>query len=515
MNEQPADSSHSDTTPLKTRDLSNSRVGEFLLLRRLGTGGMADVYLAEQTSLGRSVAIKILKDDVLNGSGSLSSSSTTRKRFEQEARTAAALNHPHIVQVYTTGHQDGLNYIVQEYVAGWNLSQWIRKHGSPDYGKGLKWMQEIASAIRAASEAGVVHRDIKPENIMITTNGICKVTDFGLAQLNAVPEKKVNLTQAGTTMGTPLYMSPEQIKGDSLDHRSDQYSFGVTCFHMFAGRPPFPGKNAVSVAVQHLKEEPPRLETLRADLPRKLCNAIHRMMAKDPAQRFQSQAELEAVLKALENVPVNTRLGSAYSVWSTIHAWLPPAGILIPGLVAAMLATYVAASQVMQPARLPEVDNSVPKESTAVRQFAVALLNPRDTTKWKAVLEYFPETEEAEFAAVRLGLLYVSRGAFSEAMETFDALQKQGLVPEKRHLRVLGLTGKAYALSKEMARKEAADNKADADKLREQRDELLDSIQPYGSDYPTDFDLELIFSQSPEELREFYGPLRARSPLFR
>ena len=160
-------------------DLSNVRIGEFLLLRRLGSGGMADVYLAEQTSLHRNVAVKVLKNDALAGG-----TDVLLKRFEQEARAAGGLSHPNLVQIITTGREDNISYIVQEYVAGLNLSQWIKKHGTPDYGTGLKWMQQIAAALHAASEAGIVHRDVKPENVMVTRNGVAKVTDFGLAQLN-------------------------------------------------------------------------------------------------------------------------------------------------------------------------------------------------------------------------------------------------------------------------------------------------------------------------------------------
>lgn len=265
-------------------DLSNVRIGEFLLLRRLGSGGMADVYLAEQTSLQRNVAVKVLKNDMLGGDSGL-----LLKRFELEARAAGALNHTNLVQIITTGREGGINYIVQEYVPGLNLSQWIRKHGPPDYGTGLKWMQQIAAALHAAAEAGIVHRDVKPENVMVTRNGIAKVTDFGLAQLNQPSSPKMNLTQIGTTMGTPWYMSPEQIQGDKLDHRSDQYSFGVTCYHMFAGRPPFPGKNSVAVAVQHLKEEPLPLNTFRGDLPKELCAVVHRMLQKKPKIDFRNR----------------------------------------------------------------------------------------------------------------------------------------------------------------------------------------------------------------------------------
>ena len=495
------------------RDLSDSQVGELQLIRRLGTGGMADVYLALQTSLNRSVAVKILKEDALSGGEANAGSAVVQKRFEQEARAAGGLNHPNIVQIFTTGREGRINYIVQEYVPGLNLAQWIRKHGSPDYGTGLKWMQQVASAMQAAADAGIVHRDIKPENIMITAAGVAKVTDFGLAQLNALPDKKMNLTQAGTTMGTPLYMSPEQIQGDPLDHRSDQYSLGVTCFHMFAGRPPFPGRNAVSVAVQHMKEEPPALGLLRADLPKQLCETIHRMMAKKPADRFQTHEELQEALIRLERIPVNTQLGLARGWKARLLHWFPDLRTIVPAVLAAMLASYVGASQLIHPARLPAVQPvaSVVRESSAVRQFGAAILNSRDTEQWKAVIDGFPDSMEAEFAMLRLGLLYVSRSSFENAEQIFSQAIKMGEAPEFRHMKVLGLTGKAYALSRKARVSEDEGDVDTARTLRDESGELLNQILDIDLGQDREIQLESIFSQAPAELRDFYGPIRSRS----
>ena len=199
-------------------DLADQTLGEFKLLRRLGRGGMAEVYLAEQTSLSRFVAVKVLLREMVDEADGV-----PLKRFEQEARTAGSINHPNIVQVYTIGEEDGLHYIVQEFVEGLNLSEHIKRNGPPDVVRGLDLMEQIAKAMKVASEAGIVHRDIKPENIMVTRDGTAKVADFGLAQLSQKQEA-LNLTQQGTTMGTPLYMSPEQINGEKLDNRSDLYS---------------------------------------------------------------------------------------------------------------------------------------------------------------------------------------------------------------------------------------------------------------------------------------------------
>src|ERR1700722_8689969 len=209
------------------------QLGEFRILRPLGKGGMSEVYLAEQTSLHRHVAVKILRQELL-------SDETILKRFEQEAKAAAGLMHANIVQVYSFGQQDGLYYIAQEYVQGMNLRQLLNRRGPPELLVAYHIMRQVAAALTVAGEAGIVHRDIKPENILITRKGEAKVADFGLAQL-AQTEHMMQLTQVGMTMGTPLYMSPEQINGEAVDHRSDIYSFGVTCYRMLSGHPPFRG----------------------------------------------------------------------------------------------------------------------------------------------------------------------------------------------------------------------------------------------------------------------------------
>ena len=152
-------------------------------------------------------------------------------------------------------------------------------------------MRQTAAALAKAADQGVVHRDIKPENVMLTPAGEVKVADFGLARL-AGDTQATDLTQIGMTLGTPLYMSPEQVEGKPLDCRSDLYSFGVTCYHMLAGNPPFQGETALGVAVQHLKKEPRSLQTLRPDLPPALCRIVHKMLVKDPAGRWQSPREL-------------------------------------------------------------------------------------------------------------------------------------------------------------------------------------------------------------------------------
>ena len=275
----------------ESSDCLNTMLGEFRLLRKIGAGGMAEVYLAEQTTLRRQVAVKILRPE-------FGTDEQYVKRFRHEAAAAGSINHPNIVQVYMVGEQDGVNYIAQEYVQGRTLKSYMKRKGPIDAKVALHILRQIASALQAASENGIVHRDVKPENILLTNKGEAKVADFGLAQLTLQGER-ISLTQAGITMGTPLYMSPEQINGQPLDSRSDIYSFGIMAWHMLAGRTPFVGETAMAVAMKHLSEKPPLLEDFREDLPAPLREFVKRLIQKKKEDR---PADFGAVLNEIKQV---------------------------------------------------------------------------------------------------------------------------------------------------------------------------------------------------------------------
>ena len=414
-----------------TQDLRDRMLGEFLLLRCLGRGGMAEVYLAEQTSLKRQVAVKVLRSDYV-------SDETYVKRFEQEATTAAGLNHPNIVQVYAIGEADGVHYIAQEYVQGWNLREFLIRNGPPGLTLALHIMKQVASALQAAGEAGVVHRDIKPENIMITRTGRVKVADFGLAQLTLGGER-VNLTRDGITMGTPLYMSPEQVNGEKVDQRSDIYSFGVTCYHLLAKHPPFQGETAMSVAVKHLNEDPELLIQRRPDLPRRFCEVIHKMMAKQPHNRYPDAKSLQTDLKRIDksvklspeaagldwtelDAPAgwNTRIGLLTSLaW---HGHRKPllylAACLLVGLAAAGIG---AMSRPGNPLDVPvKRKQNIAQQKTASQQYFLALSLVNDEDAWRAVGQYFPDaTLEKRRANEQLAMLYLSSRRLEDAEVIF------------------------------------------------------------------------------------------------
>jgi serine/threonine-protein kinase len=276
-------------------DLSGRTLDDYHVLHRLGAGGMGQVYLAEQVSLKRRVALKILKADLAADPNAL-------QRFKREAEAVARVNHANIVQVYQIGAAGGLHYMALEYVEGRNLRDYVARRGPPDLPLALSVMRQVASALQRAGELGIVHRDIKPENILLTRKGEVKVADFGLSLAVAAGQPALNLTQSGVTMGTPLYMSPEQVEGKPLDPRTDIYSFGVSCYHMLAGQPPFRGQSAFEVALQHVRAEPEPLAGVRPDLPAELCAVVHKMMAKRPEDRYQSCRELLTDLLRLREV---------------------------------------------------------------------------------------------------------------------------------------------------------------------------------------------------------------------
>jgi hypothetical protein len=257
---------------------------------------MGEVYLARQNSLNREVALKVLRPDLTNP--------LYLSRFEAEAWSAAKLNHPNIVHVYTLGVFDGLRFIAMEYVQGTNLREYLLRKGTPDLPQALSIMRQAAAAVGAAGEVGLVHRDIKPENLLLTKKGQVKVADFGLCR--DLDSDRHHVTQPGVTMGTPLYMSPEQARGQAMDHRSDLYSLGVTYYHMLAGHPPFRADSALALAMKHVVDTPVDLAVHRPDLPPELCRLVMKLMAKLPADRYQSAAEmLRDLAKIRENLQIS------------------------------------------------------------------------------------------------------------------------------------------------------------------------------------------------------------------
>ena len=260
--------------------------GRYRVVRKLGGGGMADVYLCEDLTLGRHVAVKVLLQRYLDDPNFV-------ERFRREAKAAAGLNQQNLVAIYDWGELDGTYYIVMEYVEGETLKDLIRRRGRLSGNESVAVGLQLLAAVDFAHRSGIVHRDIKPQNVMLDRAGTVKVMDFGIARAG-----DSGMTEAGSILGTAQYLAPEQAKGHPVDERSDLYSVGVVLYEMLTGTVPFKGDSAVTVALKHVNEVPREPSELVPGMPYALNQIVLKAMAKDPADRYQSAAEFARDLRA-------------------------------------------------------------------------------------------------------------------------------------------------------------------------------------------------------------------------
>ena len=462
-------------------DLSSKQIGDFKLLRRLGQGAMAVVYLARQISLERLVAFKVLRHELAEDEKYIA-------RFRQEAKAAASLVHANIAQIYEVGSIDGINFIAQEYVEGRNLRDWMRDHPRPEVAHTLGILTQMAKALTKAAELEIVHRDIKPENILLAKGGEVKMVDFGLARLPQRPEG-VELTQIGITLGTPLYMSPEQIEGRSLDSRSDIYSLGVTTYHLLAGKPPFEGKTSLSVAVSHLKDEPTPLGEIRQEIPPELCRIVHKMLAKDPDHRYITPHQLLRDLRRLqssefadqwsEEIPGWEPTGEQYELshdayaitqrlqtvmdyevkglstaakssiqWQKMWPVMTIAFFLIGGVSAWLFAgrPSLLYGDTTSPTRITQMNSAAEQTIHAGRLNTISA--------WQAVINYFPNaTSYTQFAKQQLARLYYHQHNYDEALKLFRELATAD--PHDQALQAFARAGEAVVLAEQGHNEEA------------------------------------------------------------
>jgi serine/threonine-protein kinase len=261
--------------------------GRYRVLRKLGTGGMANVYLAEDEELGRQVAIKVLDDRH-------AADEQFVERFRREAKSAAGLSHPNIVSIYDRGETDGTYYIAMEYIDGQTLKDVVRQ-GATSVRTAISYVRQVLDALRVAHRRGLVHRDIKPHNVLVDGEGRLKVTDFGIARSGAS-----QMTEAGSIIGTAQYLSPEQARGGLIDQRSDLYSLGVLLYELVTGTVPFTGSTPLEIAMKHLSEIPAPPSHHQPDIPRELDKVVLRALAKDPDDRYQTADEMDADLARVE-----------------------------------------------------------------------------------------------------------------------------------------------------------------------------------------------------------------------
>lgn len=273
--------------------LAGQRLGHFELLEYAGGGGMGAVFRARDTMLNRIVALKVLARDQANDEETL-------RRFQNEAQSAARLDHDNIARVYYVGEDGGLNYIVFEFIEGENIRELVERRGPLPLSEAVSYTLQIADALAHASSRNVVHRDIKPSNILITDQGRAKLVDMGLARLHQLSREEDDLTASGVTLGTFDYISPEQARDPrGADVRSDIYSLGCTLFYMLTGRPPFPEGTVLQKLLQHNSDAPPDPRQFNPDLAPQISDIVRKMLAKDPRRRYQTPSELISDLLTL------------------------------------------------------------------------------------------------------------------------------------------------------------------------------------------------------------------------
>lgn len=317
--------------------------GRYTIQEKLGAGGMGAVFAAEQTAVGRKVAIKVLGSEIASDKNAV-------KRFMQEARAASALSHPNTITIHDFGQTaEGELYLAMELVPGQTLAQVLRREGALAPERAVHIAHQILNALQEAHGAGIIHRDLKPENVIISPRSgnpdFLKVLDFGLAKLTDSDDGSHGLTQTGQVFGTPGYMAPEQAKGERCDLRADLYAVGVMLYEMLAGRRPFDGDNPLSVLVKHIQEPPPQFDALEppVEVDLALRTAVFRVLAKDREQRFASAAEMnEALMQAVESGGLASGSFSA----ATVSAGRTGAG---------------ASSKSLRPPSLPDVDSGLQK----------------------------------------------------------------------------------------------------------------------------------------------------------
>ena len=355
--------------------LTHATLGDYDIYGELGRGGMAAVYLGLDLALNRKVAIKTMLPELVSREGMV-------ERFKREAQTAAALSHPHIIQIFTVKQTKELVYFVMKFIEGRSLESVIMEKSRIGVDMTRMVLSQVASALAYAHRKHVVHRDIKPANIMIDEDGWAIVTDFGIAKV----QEAQNLTATGTAIGTPHYMSPEQFHNKAITGASDQYSLGVVAYEMLLGKKPFDGATYAEIITQHLFEQPADIRAARPDVPEHIAATVMRMLAKDPAERFP---DLDAVAHELgvpqktDGVAVRTEMislaknGPQKKVRmsvpiSPIPVTKRPVDTAAPTVVEKAARTKVARSQPSSKSRMP-----------AIAAAALILLGGGGFTAWK------------------------------------------------------------------------------------------------------------------------------------
>jgi serine/threonine protein kinase len=286
-------------TPYQANQIFRGRahelvLGSYLLLERLGEGGMGMVFKARHVKMGRVAAVKVIRKERLRKANAV-------RRFHREVRAAAQLDHPNVVHAYDAGQAGDTHYFVMEYVEGTDLNKLVQKGGPLPIAEACDCIRQAALGLQRAHEKGLVHRDVKPHNLIRTARGQVKLLDVGLVRvLESCADPEVTMTREGAVLGTVDFLAPEQAADPhAVDLRADLYSLGCTFYYLLTGQIPFPAHSSVEKLLKHQREEPPPLERVRPGIPPGIVAVVRRLMAKRPENRYQTAAEVAAVLQAL------------------------------------------------------------------------------------------------------------------------------------------------------------------------------------------------------------------------
>ena len=367
-------------------DAERVLAGRYRLRRPIARGGMAEVWEAVDDILGRPVAVKLLLPH-------LAADEAFRERFRREAIAAARLAHPHVVATFDTGVDEGVAYIVMELVTGRTLHELLASHGALSPQRAVGIAVQVADALDYAHRHGIIHRDIKPANILLGDADAVKVADFGIAKAAVAPTGDgangdgagMDLTRSGMIIGTAKYLSPEQVHGQELDGRADIYSLGIVLYEMLCGRPPYVGETDVAVAMKHVQDRPASPRHLRAGIPRSLETVVLRMLAKSPADRYETAAELQSALLSIDlgpddaepmvvRDPTPPEGVSAPTFAQTERSWLWPVSVIMAvavvlGIVGVLFATTETGQRLLNPGSDDDAPEAVAVTITGARAF--------------------------------------------------------------------------------------------------------------------------------------------------
>jgi serine/threonine protein kinase len=354
------------------------RIGPYEIVEVLGRGGMGVVYKARDTVLDRWVALKTLLS-------AMAGDREAHARFLREARSAAALSHPNLAQIYSIGEERGMPYFAMEYIEGSTLEQRLERRGCLRPLETVRLIRQVANGLLEAHRVQLIHRDIKPSNLILAHDGTLKITDFGLAK-RAHGGASLQITQTGEAIGSPQYMSPEQVRGADLDHRSDIYSLGATFFHLLTGRPPFQGDTPVEVAMKHLQETAPSPRTLVPEISYPLSGLVQRMLRKRPEDRPAGYPALIQELDRIEALETGrAQEPEAVPLWvreRSSSSWASFLGFLALCLAAGFMGYRMVRGIVANPQASPAGQRSTPAlEVEATDSAGDAPVRERDTRR--------------------------------------------------------------------------------------------------------------------------------------